>query len=278
MTQARELGAAAIAHGALRRLGELKGGKSGTVFSSDLSVSELLLVLEAGFLPLGLVLGSSVYHVGQQAQSWSQNQELQVLSHAMSRGRELAANRMQAQAKTLGADGVVGMRLEVRADEFGSDNAEFVAIGTAIKAGPGAGGGKWSWRNNNAQPFTSNLSGQDFYALIRAGYAPLGMVIGSCVYHVARQRLRQVIGNFGRNTELEQLTLALYSARDLAMSRVHASAEALRAQGVVGLQLSQHPRTWDGYTTEFLAVGTAIRPLRDDHKIERPAMVLSLGG
>src|SRR5271155_2242813 len=132
MTQPADLGAAdpgaaAIAEGALRRLGELKGGKSGSVFTSDLSVSEFLLVLGAGFRPLGLVLGSSVYHVGQQARSWSVNQEIDVLSHALSHARELAMTRMQTQAKALGADGVVGMRLDTRANDFGSDNTEFVA-------------------------------------------------------------------------------------------------------------------------------------------------------
>ncbi len=61
MTHAGELGAGTIAHAALRRLGELKGGKSGSVFISGLSVSEFLLIREARFRPLGMVLGSSVY-------------------------------------------------------------------------------------------------------------------------------------------------------------------------------------------------------------------------
>ena len=64
--------------------------------------------------------------------------------------------------------------------EFGADIAEFIAVGTAVKAEPGAGGGGVTeWRNNKNQPFTSDLSGQDFWTLIRAGYAPLGMVMGS---------------------------------------------------------------------------------------------------
>jgi hypothetical protein len=54
-----------------------------------------------------------------------------------------------------------------------------------------------NWRNNKNQPFTSDLSGQDFWTLIRAGYAPLGLVMGSCVYHIAHQRFANVIGNIG---------------------------------------------------------------------------------
>ena len=37
------------------------------------------------------------------------------------------------------------------------------------------------------RPFTSDLSGQDFWTLLRTGHRPVGMVMGSCVYHVAHQ-------------------------------------------------------------------------------------------
>ena len=94
-----------------------------------------------------------------------------------------------------------------------------------------------NWRNNKDLPFTSDLSGQDFWTLIRAGYAPLGMVMGSCVYHIAHQRLVSMIGNIGRNVEIQQFTQALYDARELAMSRMQAEAEALHAEGIVGVQL-----------------------------------------
>jgi uncharacterized protein YbjQ (UPF0145 family) len=262
---------------AMRRLAELQPGRPGAIFTSDLSVNEFLLVREAGFRPLGLVLGSSIYHVGLQLGRWSKNQELDVLSQAMYHARELAMSRMEAEADELHADGIVGVRLDVELKEFGSDIAEFVAIGTAVKADEGAGGGGVAqWRNNKNQPFTSDLSGQDFWTLIRAGYAPLGMVMGSCVYHIAHQRLGGVLGNIGKNVELEQFTQALYDARELAMSRMQAEAEALDAEGIVGVQLRQHSHTWGSHTTEFFAIGTAVRPLRADHIIERPTMVLSL--
>jgi uncharacterized protein YbjQ (UPF0145 family) len=262
---------------AMRRLAELRPGQPGSIFTSDLSVNEFLLVREVGFRPLGLVLGSSIYHVGLQIGRWSKNQELDVLSQAMYHARELAMTRMEAEAQALGADGVVGVRLDVELKEFGSDIAEFIAIGTAVHAEEGAGGGGVKdWRNNKKLPFTSDLSGQDYWTLIRAGNAPLGMVMGSCVYHIAHQRLGNKMGNIGRNVELEQFTQALYDARELAMSRMQAEAEALHAEGIVGVQLRQHSHTWGSHTTEFFAIGTAVRPLREDHVIERPTMVLSL--
>ena len=82
------------------------------LFTSDLSVNEFLLVREAGFDPVGLVVGSSIYHIGYQQASWKQNQEMGVLTQAMYHARELAMTRMEEEADELGADGIVGVRLE----------------------------------------------------------------------------------------------------------------------------------------------------------------------
>jgi hypothetical protein len=40
-----------------------RGGKQSNLFTSDLSVNEFLLIKEAGFEPLGLVVGCSMYHI-----------------------------------------------------------------------------------------------------------------------------------------------------------------------------------------------------------------------
>src|SRR5262249_53477350 len=154
--------------------------KPGAIFTSDLSVNEFLLVREAGVRPLGLGLGRSIYHVGLQFGRWGKNQELNVLSQPMYHPRELAMGRMEAAADAVGQAAIVGVRLDVELKEFGADIADFIAVGTAVKAEEGAGGaGVTTWRNNKNQPFTSALTGQDFWTLIRAGYAPLGMVMGT---------------------------------------------------------------------------------------------------
>jgi uncharacterized protein YbjQ (UPF0145 family) len=265
-----------IPEDAMRRLAEMRPGQSTSLFTSDLSVNEFLLVREAGFRPLGLVLGTSIYHVGFQMGRWNSNQELTVLSQAMYHARELAMTRMEAEADQLGADGIVGVRLEIEFKEFGSDIAEFIAVGTAVAADEPQTPDGQGWRNNQGQPFTSDLSGQDFWTLIQAGYAPLGMVMGSCVYHIAHQRFWQALGNVGQNVELPQFTEALYDARELAMSRMQAEAEQLAAEGIVGVQLLSLGHRWGGHTTEFFAIGTAVRPLRADHVIAKPQLVLPL--
>ena len=79
------------------------------------------------------MIGSSIYHIGFQMASYRQNQELTVLSQAMYHARELAMTRMEEEADQLGADGVVGVRLDIGRYEWGENLAEFIAVGTAVK-------------------------------------------------------------------------------------------------------------------------------------------------
>ncbi len=250
----------------LRRLRE-----SGRFFTSDLSVNEFLLVKQAGFEPLGLVLGTSIYHIGLQLRRWGKNQELDVLTQAMYHARELAMTRMEEEADQLDADGVVGVRLEVGRHEWGGELAEFIAIGTAVKHAEGE-----LHRAPNGRPFTSDLSGQDFWTLLSAGYRPVGLVLGNCVYHIAHQSVGGWVQRIGRNREMPNYTQGLYDARELAMTRMQVEAEALGAEGIVGVELHERSHGWGSHVLEFLAIGTAIIPIRDDHEIVPPALVLNL--
>ena len=60
------------------------------------------------------------------------------------------------------------------------------------------------------------------------------------------------------------------------MERMQNEAESLAAEGIVGVQLLNHKHVWGGHTTEFFAIGTAVTPLRSDHVIAKPTMVLGL--
>lgn len=244
----------------------------GHFFTSDFSVSEFLLVKESGFEPIGMVVGSSIYHIGYQIGNWNQNMELQVLSQAMYAARELAMSRMEAEADQLGADGIVGVRLNVGFYEWGENLAEFVAIGTAVRSRDAAG----TFRAPNNKPFTSDLSGQDFWTLLQAGYAPLGLVMGTCVYHVAHQGWRQAMRTFGQNAEMPQFTQAIYEARELAMDRMQYEAMQLQAEGIVGMQISERPYYWGAHVIEYFAIGNAVRALRADHEITKPQLSLPL--
>jgi len=242
------------------------------LFTSDLSVNEFLLVKEAGFDPVGMVVGCSMYHIGYQWAGVNQNTEMTVLSQAMYHARELAMSRMEEEANALDADGIVGVRLTAKHMEWEPNLAEFVAIGTAVRAR----NREISYRTLDHKPFTSDLSGQDFWTLLRAGYRPVGMVMGNCVYHVAYQGMGQWFKNIGKNVEMTNFTQALYDARELAMERMQTEASHLTAEGIVGVQLHEGRYSWSSHVIEFFTVGTAVIPIRADHHIPAPQIMLSV--
>jgi uncharacterized protein YbjQ (UPF0145 family) len=242
------------------------------LFTSDLSVNEFLLVRETGFEPAGLVMGSSIYHVGYQRGRWSKNEEMTVLTQALYHARELAMARMEEEADVLRADGIIGVRLEVKRHLWGENLLEFMAVGTAVRHRDGV-----SHRAPNGKPFTSDLSGQDFWTLLRAGYRPLALVMGNCVYHVAHQGLGTWLSTVGRNCEMPNFTQALYDARELAMERMQAEAVEAGAAGVVGTSVDERTHGgWDAHIIEFFAVGTAVAATSAEHRIEPPALVLTV--
>jgi uncharacterized protein YbjQ (UPF0145 family) len=243
------------------------------LFTSDLSANEFMLVREAGFVPLGLVMGSSIYHIGFQAAGFYQSQEVDVLTQAMYNARELAMTRMEEEADMLGADGIVGVRLEVSRYEWGESIAEFMAVGTAIRHESGE-----RYRTPDNRPFTSDLSGQDFWTVLRTGYRPISLVMGCCVYHVAHQGLLKSLRQVGRNIEMENYTQALYDARELALSRMQAEAETQQAEGIVGAQVKEASHGWGSHVIEYFAVGTSVAAISATHQVAAPSVTLPLTG
>jgi uncharacterized protein YbjQ (UPF0145 family) len=258
------------------RLAKTAGASQAGVFTSDLSVSEYVLLGEAGFEPLGFVVGSSIYHVGLQISRWSQNQELQVLTQAMYDARELAMARMRAEADHLSADGIVGVQLRMQMYAWGQNCLEFVSTGTAVRhlAGHGA------HRAPDGRAFTSDLSAQDFFRLLAAGAVPVAFVLGTCVYHIAHQSAMQSMRQAYKNQEMMQFTQGVYEARELALTRMQAEAAQARASGIVGVTVDVKNHVWGAHATEFLATGTAVRRLTDEHKLPdtspKPTFTLGL--
>jgi len=236
---------------------------SARIFTSDLSVSEFALLHGAGFEPLDLVMGVSVYHVGFQTTGIKNQGELGVLTEVMYRARWNAMGRLQAEADALGADGVVGVRLEWRPAGENGEHLEFVAVGTAVRytAAPG------TLRRPSGQAFTSHLSGQDLVTLMTTGFVPVAFVMGNCVYHVAAQGMLQTMKQVGRNVEMPQWTQGNYEARELAMSRMQAEAERDGGTGITGVSFRVSNQVWTVHTLEFYVEGTAIRRGGEAHPI-----------
>jgi uncharacterized protein YbjQ (UPF0145 family) len=257
------------------------------LFTSDLSVNELLLTRQRGYQPLSQVMGSSIYHVGWQytrQYGWgTSSQELTTLSQAHQHAAMLALGRLEQEAALLRAHGVVGVRFTRRSYEWGSDLLEYTAIGTAIRL-PNIPLGQ--------RPFLSDLSGQEFWTLLQAGYYPAGVVTGYCSYYVAlgSQMTRQLQGWWGmggNNQEIVPFAQAIYTARHLAMTRAEEMARSMKSLGVVGMHIENDRRIIEYETdnpqakyldlsTHFAVIGTAIVAAEKDHVtaavVPRPAL------
>ncbi len=211
------------------------------LFTSDLSTNEYLLTREAGCDPIGLVMGSSFYQIGSYQNFWgyrTETDEVTVITQAQITARELAVSRLQQEAALLGAHGVIGVRLQQRRKSWSIGTIEFTAIGTAIRI-PG--------QLPTTTPFTSDLSGQEFWQLRQAGYQPQGLVFGACSYYIRSDRNTRNLMNqsiwsriFGRgrqNQEMVQFTQGFQAARELAITRMTTEIQQLGSSGAVGMQI-----------------------------------------
>jgi uncharacterized protein YbjQ (UPF0145 family) len=281
----RSLEAGGLPIQAQRRLSE-ETEAGHPLFTSDLSTNEFLLARKDGYIALSQVMGSSIYQVGWQfSRNYTWNtvaSELTTVSNAHQHAAQLALGRLEQEATLLKAHGVIGVRLTTRSYEWGQNLLEYTAIGTAIRL-PNT--------PLPQHPFLSDLSGQEFWTLLQAGYYPAGVVMGYSSYYVSlgsnmTQQLRGWFGSGGYNQEIVPFSQALYTARDLGMYRLVNMARRLNAFGVVGMHIDYN-RNIEEYETEnpsryyldlfvhFSVIGTAIRAQKQDHVIPEPKLTLS---
>ncbi len=235
--------------------------------STMLSADELLLVESAGYQARGAVVGAAVFHVGLVGARMA-NVELVPLSQALLAAREQAVARLREQASQLGATGVLGVQLEIKAFEDKRHLARVVAVGTAVtRSAPAAGA------TVATEPFVAGMSGQELSVLVSGGYEPVDVVMGVCVYHIARQRPRAVLRNLTATEELGPTTAALYEARELAMRRLQEEALACGGEGVVGVTISENSHVWGRKAIEFFCTGTAVRR-SNDRRLDEPGTAL----
>ena len=226
---------------AQQRLGEI-GKTSAGLFTSDLSVGEFALVHTIGLRPLAQVMGSSIYHVGWQQrpagfgmQAGGMSLELTVVSEAWNTARLRAFARLEQEATLVGADAVVGVRLTVGSHDWAAGAIEYVAVGTAVRLDAA---------ERAERPVLTDLSGQDYWKLWRAGYRPLGVVGASTVHYIvagwATQRAQSGMFASWANQELQDFTRGVYDARETALGRMSAEARRHGAAGVVGVSIVHH--------------------------------------
>jgi uncharacterized protein YbjQ (UPF0145 family) len=249
---------------------------------SELSVTEFLTLSRVGYFPHGLVIGSCIFEAGNQFDWQVATSEVVSLSHALRSARGLAIARMRSQAAQLGAEGVVDVRVQVEHDVWRGARqvAKFVALGTAI----GFDRGHLPHLRNvpslhlaDGTPFTSDLTGPDFVTLLRAGYRPISLAMGACVYGLDPRHLRAYRN---RDAEVSEYTQAFFDARETALDRLqqdlfreHPQGSADSPAGIVGVSVSEsvYGGGRSAPIVEFAAIGTAVAELAEGDPRRSPA-------
>jgi uncharacterized protein YbjQ (UPF0145 family) len=250
---------------AAERLAELASAEGPRAFSSDLSVAEFGLLHRIGIEPITLVMGSSIYHVGWQNVYYDSPTEMTPISHAWNESRRLALGRLLEEVQTAGGDAVVGVRVQQGAHDWAAGAVEFVVVGTAVRLPEALRG--------DGDPILTDLSGQEFWQLCAQGIRPVGIVASTSVHYApagirTMQAQSSMFGSSWVNQELPDYTAGVYAARRRAMHGVSTQAQALGAEGVVGVRYAQHLRgiriarpmmEREDLVVTLHAMGTAIR-------------------
>ena len=245
------------------RLAELRQTRS---WGSSLDVSEFAAISKVGFQPVGQVLGAAVYNIGdagdedcpyglavyrgegtrayqppgsgirlgpapvQPPTGAAAIGSARPLVSALYQARRAAISRMTAECTALGGLGVIGVTLTV--GPFGDDEdiLEFRAFGTAVRAAGVV---------SRAQPFASDLSGQDFTKLVAHGYVPVGLALGVAVGYRHDDWLTkgQTRLNAG-NVEVVGYTELVRQMRTDARNELELDLVRMGAEGVVVREMS----------------------------------------
>ncbi|HXW87862.1 MAG TPA: heavy metal-binding domain-containing protein [Streptosporangiaceae bacterium] len=281
------------------RMAEIR--QSGT-WGSALTADEFTAIKSSGFEPVGQVLGAAVYNLGYTGgyacpayggryvggfgaygmpyssvtatSSTGTLGSYAPLVQTMYAARRAAIARMTAECQELGGHGVVGVRLTI--GQFPAGGLEFRAIGTAVRA-PGG--------TSLREPFTSDLSGQDFAKLILAGWVPVGLVLGISIgaRHDDWATISQSRWGAG-NTEVSGYTDLVNATRHDARQQLERDVVRHGADGVVLQDMEMHVGEHEcpiqegrkDHVVEATIIGTAIAHFGRPRTTRPPLAIMSL--
>jgi uncharacterized protein YbjQ (UPF0145 family) len=201
--------------------------------TSLLSVPGHVGVESVGVHPVAEVMGCIVqnigwtgglnYGVGGGVGGYVGSVSFQPYVQALYHGFDTALSRMTTEAKAMGADGIVGIRLT--RSRLGDSSQEFVALGTAVRA------------DSSRRPrrlFTTDLAGQDFAKLMQAGWVPVRIAIGIAVESqfldwASRSQMSMMAGN----TEVTAYTQLINRVRAKSRQAFASHARGTRADGAI---------------------------------------------
>lgn len=254
-------------------------GKGQLPWTSDLSVNEWLSLKRYKLHPLGQVMGSTYYQIGYVRTPnasgfggyFSASRELQAPTQALYEGRKRAIARLLQEATMLGANAVVGFRMDEKGYEPKDGLIEFVCYGTAVRVED---------LPKSETPIVCSVSGQDFVRLIAAGQLPVGLALGATVYYLQTDWYDMSQERSWYNQEMQGFTQGVYQARHLAVRKLREDMGKMKATGVVGAdftmrveETSRGEATEEGeeiidHILEVVMMGTAVLQV-EPHSSER---------
>ena len=178
---------------------------------------------------------------------------------------------MRTEAHALKADGIVGVHPAIQQHAWGA--GELSSWPRAPRSRPRTPIPRSGWSTGALSLLICR--GQDFFTLVKAGHFPRALVFGTCVYHVAHQSVRQTMMMTGQSMAIPLFTEAVYTARELAMTRMEDEAAHHGADGIVSVRGRRVQPHLGEHATEFLAIGTGVTTSPESGLAE-PSMTLSL--
>jgi uncharacterized protein YbjQ (UPF0145 family) len=222
-------------------------------FSTSGDGQELYCQLDAGYVPIKFVFGNVAYAIGVGGgllgglKSLARG-EIKEFSDVFNTTRHLALERMIAEARSVGANAVVGIETTILPFQ---GVHEMVMIGTASRH-PNLP------EQYSRTPVTSDLTCEEMWNMTSLGYMPLRLVLGTAVYSLGVVGgIKAMLQSFTRG-EVNELTSLIYDAREHAIGLIAAEAKALGADDVVGIKTHVHEH---GSLLEFMAIGTAVKQI-----------------
>ena len=227
-------------------------------FTASSDGQELFCQVDANYVPKDFVFGNVAYSIGiargllGTVRTFAKGEVTQ-FSDIFNYTRNLALERLVAEAKAKQANSVVGIRTTILPIGI-SDVQEMAMIGTASE----------NAQINSITPLvdgvvTSDMTAEEMWNVTKSGYAPLKLVLGTSVYSLGFVGgVRAGLRNFVKG-EIKVLSDLIYGAREQSLNKVKQQASEIGADDVLGIKTYIYDL--GSGLIEFLALGTAVKRL-----------------
>lgn len=227
-------------------------------FTTSSDGQELFCQVDAGFDPTCFVFGNVAYSLGitkgflGSLKSMAKG-EVREYSDIFNTTRHLALQRIMAEAESVGANAVVGIRTSIL--PFGATGVqEMMMIGTAAKHE------QVPEITSAVKVITSDLTCEEMWNVTKLGYMPLQLVLGTSVYSIGvLGGLKSAFQGLVKG-EISEMTQMIYAAREESLKKVQDQATAIGADDVLGIKTYVY-QLGNGLI-EFLALGTAVKRVK----------------